>query len=154
EQRKVICFITGVPGAGTTLAGLNVVHNAELHKGALGTFLSGNGPLVRVLSEALARDHCERLRHPIAESRRRVSTFIQNVHRFIDAHFSSSDPPVDRVIVFDEAQRAWNREQSLKKFKRDRSEPEIMLDVMDRHSGWAVLVALIGSGQEINTGEA
>jgi Uncharacterized conserved protein (DUF2075) len=83
-----------------------------------------------------------------------VSTFIQNVHRFIDAHFTSSTPPPDRVVVFDEAQRAWNREQSLRKFKRGHSEPEIMLDIMDRHQGWSVIVALVGSGQEINTGEA
>ena len=154
DERKLICFVTGVPGAGKTLAGLNIVHSRELHEGSLGVFLSGNGPLVKVLSEALARDDCDRSGNSIAESRRRVSTFIQNVHRFIDAHFTSSDPPPDRVVVFDEAQRAWNREQSQRKFKRDRSEPEIMLDIMDRHPGWAVIVALVGSGQEINTGEA
>ena len=154
DQSKLICFVTGVPGAGKTLAGLNIVHNRELHEGSLGVFLSGNGPLVKVLSEALARDHCARTGQSIAESRRKVSTFIQNVHRFIDAHFSSSAPPIDRVVVFDEAQRAWNREQSQRKFQRDRSEPEIMLDIMDRHHGWAVIVALVGSGQEINTGEA
>lgn len=155
RAEKLICFVTGVPGSGKTLAGLNVVHNRDLHEeGSLGVFLSGNGPLVRVLSEALARDQSVRMQLPVSESRRQVSTFIQNVHRFIDAHFATSGPPPDRVIVFDEAQRAWNREQSLRKFKRDRSEPQIMLDVMDRHSGWAVIVALIGGGQEINTGEA
>jgi hypothetical protein len=153
-ERKLICFVTGVPGAGKTLAGLNIVHNRELHEGSLGVFLSGNGPLVKVLCEALARDDCERTAKSIAESRRRVSTFIQNVHRFIDAHFSGSTPPPDRVVVFDEAQRAWNREQSWRKFKRECSEPEIMLDIMDRHDGWAAIVALVGSGQEINTGEA
>src|SRR5205807_2287561 len=152
--RKLICFVTGVPGSGKTLAGLNIVHNRELHEGSLGVFLSGNGPLVNVLSEALARDHSDRTARSIVESRRQVSTFIQNVHRFIDAHFTSSAPPFDRVVIFDEAQRAWNREQSLRKFKRDRSEPGIMLDIMDRHPGWAVIVALVGSGQEINTGEA
>ncbi len=154
EGRKLICFITGVPGSGKTLAGLNIVHGRELHEGPLGVFLSGNGPLVRVLCEALARDHSERTGQPIGESRRRVSTFIQNVHRFIEAHETSSTPPPDRVIVFDEAQRAWNREQSERKFKRNRSEPEIMLDIMDRHERGAVIVALIGDGQEINTGEA
>ncbi|MCU1234881.1 MAG: hypothetical protein JWP63_2848 [Candidatus Solibacter sp.] len=154
ENRKIICFVTGVPGSGKTLAGLNIIHNRELHEGSLGVFLSGNGPLVKVLSEALARDNSQRSGQPIEESRRRVSTFIQNVHRFIDTHFASSLPPVDRVVVFDEAQRAWDREQSKRKFKRDRSEPGIMLDVMDRHDGWAVIVALIGNGQEINTGEA
>jgi DUF2075 family protein/broad-specificity NMP kinase len=154
SSRKTICFVTGVPGAGKTLAGLNIVHNRELHEGSLGVFLSGNGPLVRVLSEALARDDCRRTGRTISESRRRVSTFVQNVHRFIDAHFTGLTAPPDRVVVFDEAQRAWNAEQSRRKFKRDRSEPEIMLDIMDRHAGWAVIVALVGSGQEINTGEA
>lgn len=151
---KTICFVTGVPGAGKTLAGLNVVHNRDLHEGSLGVFLSGNGPLVRVLSEALARDDSQRIGRTIAESRRRVSTFVQNVHRFIDAHFTETQAPPDRVVVFDEAQRAWNAEQSRRKFKRDVSEPRIMLDIMDRHKGWAVIVALVGSGQEINTGEA
>jgi len=154
DERKLICFLTGVPGAGKTLAGLNIVHSRELHEGSLGVFLSGNGPLVKVLSEALARDECDRTATPLSESRRRASTFIQNVHRFIDAHFGKSNPPPDRVVVFDEAQRAWDREQSLRKFKRDRSEPEIMLDIMNRHPGWAAIVALVGSGQEINTGEA
>ncbi len=152
--QKTICFVTGVPGAGKTLAGLNIVHNRELHEGSLGVFLSGNGPLVRVLSEALARDHSDRTKISTAESRRKVKTFIQNVHQFIDAHYRQSDAPHDRVIVFDEAQRAWNAEHSNRKFKRPESEPEIMLEIMSRHSGWAVIVALIGGGQEINTGEA
>lgn len=151
--QKAICFVTGVPGAGKTLAGLNIVHSRELHEGALGVFLSGNGPLVKVLSEALSRDDRSRTGRSISHSRRTVSTFVQNVHRFIDGHFSSSSAPLDRVVVFDEAQRAWNAAQSDRKFKRPVSEPEIMLDIMDRHQGWAVIVALVGGGQEINTGE-
>jgi hypothetical protein len=154
DEHKIICFVTGVPGAGKTLAGMNVIHDRGLHEGTLGAFLSGNGPLVRVLSEALSRDHSERTATPLAESRRRVSTFIQNVHSFIDAHHPSVEAPPDRLIVFDEAQRAWSAEQSNRKFKRNVSEPEIMLEIMSRHQGWAVIVALIGSGQEINTGEA
>ena len=154
SRQKVICFITGVPGSGKTLAGLNIVHSKELHEGSLGVFLSGNGPLVKVLSEALARDHTRRTGKSVEDSRREVSTFIQNVHRFIDTYFESPQAPQDRVIVFDEAQRAWDREQSLRKFRRDRSEPEVILEIMDRHEEWAVIVALIGDGQEINTGEA
>ena len=154
QKQKLICFVTGIPGAGKTLAGLNIVHSRELHEGALGVFLSGNGPLVRVLSEALARDNSSRTKTPISDSRRKVQTFIQNVHRFIDAYYAVASAPQDRVIVFDEAQRAWNSEQSKRKFKRLESEPEIMLKIMDRHLGWAVIVALIGGGQEINTGEA
>ncbi len=152
---KRICFVTGVPGAGKTLAGLNIVHNRELHERDLGVFLSGNTPLVRVLTEALARDAAARLDQSRAESRRRVETFVQNVHRFIDDYHADPDRvPVDQVVVFDEAQRAWDADQSKRKFNRPFSEPEILLEVMNRHKGWAVIVALIGGGQEINRGEA
>lgn len=156
DHAKTICFITGVPGAGKTLAGLNIVHSNQLHnEGHLGVFLSGNGPLVQVLCEALARDNAERTSITIGESRRKVSTFIQNVHNFLDAYFyDESKVPIDNVVLFDEAQRAWNSEQSKRKFNRDYSEPEMMLSIMDRHQDWAVIVALIGGGQEINTGEA
>jgi hypothetical protein len=153
--RKRICFITGVPGAGKTLAGLNIVHNKELHEGDLGVFLSGNVPLVRVLTEALARDAAARLGQPREQARRRVETFIQNVHRFIETYYSDpAQVPVDRVVVFDEAQRAWNAAQAGRKFNRECSEPETLLEIMDRHSDWSVIVALIGGGQEINRGEA
>src|SRR5262249_52478905 len=138
QSRKLICFVTGVPGAGKTLAGLNIVHNHSLHEGELGVFLSGNGPLVRVLTEALARDHQARTQSAAKASRREVSAFIQNVHRFVETYFEQSEKvPVDRVIVFDEAQRAWNAEQSMRKFNRPLSEPEILLGIMDRHTDWS-----------------
>jgi DUF2075 family protein len=153
-DEKVICFVTGVPGAGKTLAGLNVVHNRELHEENLGVFLSGNGPLVKVLSEALARDYAQRESVPRFEARRRVRTFIQNVHHFLDHYFYSEELPADRVVIFDEAQRAWDAAQSQRKFNRPFSEPEMMLQIMNRHDGWAAVIALVGGGQEINRGEA
>lgn len=155
RNQKVICFVTGVPGAGKTLAGLNIVHSKTLHNGDLGVFLSGNGPLVKVLTEALARDHRARNGGALQSSRRRVSTFIQNVHRFIDEYYSKPDAiPPDKVIIFDEAQRAWDKEQSFRKFKRPFSEPELIMRIMDRHPDWSAVVCLVGSGQEINAGEA
>ncbi|HSH04031.1 MAG TPA: DUF2075 domain-containing protein [Anaerolineae bacterium] len=155
NNQKLICFITGVPGAGKTLAGLNIVHNHDLHEDTLGVFLSGNRPLVKVLSEALARDYKNREDIKISEARREVSTFIQGVHHFLDEYFTvPTKIPPDKVVIFDEAQRAWNAEHSNRKFKRNYSEPEMMLSIMDRHPGWAVIVALIGGGQEINNGEA
>jgi hypothetical protein len=155
RNRKRICFVTGVPGAGKTLAGLNIVHNKDLHEKDLGVFLSGNGPLVRVLTEALARDGASRLGQSRSQSRRRVETFVQNVHRFIDVYYGDpSKVPVDKVVVFDEAQRAWDAAQSARKFHRAFSEPEILMEIMDRHFDWSVIVALVGSGQEINRGEA
>lgn len=152
NDEKIICFITGVPGAGKTLAGLNIVHNVENNSGN-GVFLSGNGPLVKVLTEALARDNAKRRNISLTESRREIA-FVKNVHHFLDFYYSNNQVPPDKIVLFDEAQRAWNAEQSKRKFDRDFSEAEMLFSIMNRNSGWAVIVALIGSGQEINTGEA
>lgn len=156
ERLKIICFVTGVPGAGKTLAGLTVVHDPLLRSGdrPAGVFLSGNGPLVRIVSAALARDHQRRTKTPAAESRRRVSAFIQNVHTFLREYAGENTAaPPDKVVVFDEAQRAWDAEKQRKKFQRNVSESAMMLSIMDRHD-WAVIVALVGGGQEIHEGEA
>jgi len=168
EQRhKAICFVTGVPGAGKTLVGLDVATqstNAEDRLHAV--YLSGNGPLVQVLQEALARDRVRReveegRRLGLGEARRQVKSFIQSVHHFRDDGLADPDPPDDHVAIFDEAQRAWNREQTATFMQRKRgqagfdlSEPEFLISCLDRHIDWAVVVCLVGSGQEINTGEA
>ncbi|HWI83492.1 DUF2075 domain-containing protein [Ramlibacter sp.] len=166
QNQKAICFVTGVPGAGKTLIGLNVAtkHTApgELHS----VFLSGNGPLVSVLREALARDHVER-EHQRGKSVRkgealsRVRAFVQNVHHFRDEYLRDPGPPSDHVAVFDEAQRAWNLQQTAMFMQRKKSrpgfaqsEPEFLISCLDRHQDWAVIVCLVGGGQEINTGEA
>jgi hypothetical protein len=155
NSEKVICFVTGVPGAGKTLAGLNVVHNPSLRRDGrpAGVFLSGNGPLVKIVSAAIARDYKRRLQKDGGE--RTVLTFIQNVHAFVnEGSEKPNDPPVERVVVFDEAQRAWNSDQNRKKNGLEISEPETMLSIMERHQGWAVIIALVGGGQEIHSGEA
>jgi hypothetical protein len=152
KKLKVACFVTGVPGAGKTLAGLNVVHNPGLREDgrAPGVFLSGNGPLVKIVSAAIERDFKRRFRE--SGAKRTVGTFIQNVHSFTREGFDKpSAPPAENVVVFDEAQRAWNLEQSRKKTGREKSETEAMLEIMDRHREWAVLLA-VGGGREINTG--
>lgn len=155
RSEKVICFVTGVPGAGKTLAGLNVVHNPALRGTGrpAGVFLSGNRPLVKIVSAAIARDYKVRLRGNGGE--RTVTTFIQDFHVFVREGMEKADiPPVERVVVFDEAQRAWTADQNRKKNGVEVSEPETMLSIMDRHEDWAVVVALIGGGQEIHNGEA
>jgi hypothetical protein len=166
--RKSICFITGVPGAGKTLAGLNIANQRlKSDEDEHAVFLSGNGPLVKVLREALARDAVEHA----AEQRQRLtkktalmraSTFIQNVHHFRDDALTMGErAPTEQVVVFDEAQRAWTSEQTASFMQRKRgvanfamSEPEFLISIMDRHSDWATIICLIGGGQEINTGEA
>ena len=165
DKIKSICFVTGVPGAGKTLAGLNLAN--ERHKFGdeeeHAVFLSGNGPLVDVLREALARNNLENSTERItkSESLQKAKSFIQNINQFRDDSISVDSAPIEKVVVFDEAQRAWNKEKttSFMKMKKgipdfEMSEPEFLISVMDRHSDWAVIICLIGGGQEINTGEA
>lgn len=161
NHKKAICFITGVPGAGKTLAGLNIAntrHKFEENDHAV--FLSGNGPLVEVLQEALARDDSRRNSIPKNKAKTKTKAFIQIVHRFRDSAVQSQDAPIEKVAIFDEAQRAWDMAQ-LSKFMEQKkgvpgyhkSEPESLIEYMDRHEDWATIVCLVGGGQEINTGE-
>ena len=129
-------------------------------------FLSGNGPLVEVLQEALARDEIGRLRKEgdrtrKGEVKQKIKAFIQNVHHFRDAGLRDRLAPSDHVVIFDEAQRAWNREMTSDFMRRkkkqtefDQSEPEVLISHLDRHEDWAVVICLVGGGQEINRGEA
>jgi hypothetical protein len=151
DGTKTICFVTGVPGAGKTLVGLNAVHEREIRDA--GSFLSGNGPLVKIIREALIRDMIERRGITRMDASLTVQTFIQNVHRFADGFHKNDTIPNEHVVVFDEAQRAWDLAES-QRHDRELSEPEMILQIMDRHKDWAVIVALVGGGQEINRGEA
>ena len=165
NNRKAICFVTGVPGAGKTLGGLNIANSRmKAHEDEHAVFLSGNGPLVQVLREALARDeiarakdHGDKITKKVAHQR--ASTFIQNIHHFRDDNLIYERAPVEKVAVFDEAQRAWNEEQTSSFMQNKRgqpgfamSEPEFLLSVMDRHDDWCAVICLVGGGQEINTG--
>ena len=167
KNKKVICFVTGVPGAGKTLVGLKVATtHLDKEKGTASVFLSGNAPLVAVLQEALTRDKVlsEKLKGiKITKStaRESVKAFIQIIHHYRDAYLVDPKPPYDHVAIFDEAQRAWNKEQTINFMKRKKniidfafSEPEYLISCLDRHKDWAVIVCLVGGGQEINTGEA
>lgn len=161
-HRKAICFVTGVPGAGKTLAGLNIAnerHSFSADEHAV--FLSGNGPLVDVLQAALAKDRANRTGITIAEAKKETKAFIQIIHRFRDEALTMNNPPAEKVAIFDEAQRAWNKESLTDFMKRkkgvdafNQSEPEFLIRIMDRHQDWAVIVCLVGGGQEIYNGEA
>jgi hypothetical protein len=167
DKRKIICFVTGVPGAGKTLVGLNVATtNLGNHDGATSIYLSGNAPLVAILQEALARDTVRReklLNRRITKSTAKegVKAFIQIIHHYRDEYLRDPKAPFDHVAIFDEAQRVWNKEQTVKFMAQkkgnpdfDQSEPEYLISCLDRHEDWAVIVCLVGGGQEINTGEA
>jgi DNA polymerase III delta prime subunit len=167
NSEKHIIFVTGVPGAGKTLVGLNVAtKKREEHQQTHAVFLSGNGPLVAVLREALTRDEVQRLK-PLQKKVRKgevgqkVKSFIQNVHHFRDDGLRDAAPPCNRVVIFDEAQRAWDKAMTSsfmarKKNRPDfnQSEPEFLISYLNRHVDWAVVICLVGGGQEINRGEA
>ena len=155
-EQRVICFVTGVPGAGKTLTGLDVIHSPKLRKekSHTGVFLSGNGPLVKIVREALIRSQTERGRLR-RDCEYEVTTFIQNVHQFLRFHLENSKTkPHENVVVFDEAQRAWDSSQMKRKQGVDDSEATLLFGVMERLRKWAVIIALVGGGQEIFLGEA
>jgi len=155
EQTFVICFVTGVPGSGKTLVGLNLAYGIKPGQDHI-AFMSGTGPLVKVLQAALAAEHRARMNVRSDEAMRKAKTLIENVHVFAK-YYAEQNPdraPADHTIIFDEAQRAWDRKQNFRKFARDYSEPEMLLKIMERHPSWAVVIALVGGGQEINDGEA
>ena len=196
--QKSICFVTGVPGAGKTLVGLDVAikqtykeENCAKEDGAV--FLSGNGPLVAVLTEALARDNYNKNKDKgklKTDSRREVSEFIQIIHRYRDNMLAKIKNPVENgiveidpekavklksagygevehVAIFDEAQRSWTHKRIADYLKRGGtygnklkvpnfpfSEAEFLIWSLDQREDWAVIICLVGGGQEINTGEA
>ena len=200
QKKKSICFVTGVPGAGKTLVGLDVAikqtyKNGEHDKENGAVYLSGNGPLVAVLTEALARDNQKKCtakgeRKNLSDSRREVSEFIQIIHRYRDNMLAKIKNPVENgiveidpekaihlehtgygevehVAIFDEAQRSWTHKRIADYLKRGgtygnklkvpnfpMSEAEFLIWSLDQREDWAVIVCLVGGGQEINTGEA
>ena len=163
NSEKAIVFVTGVPGAGKTLVGLNVATRRRTFGEARAVYLSGNGPLVAVLQEALTRDELARVGNTERKGavRQQVKPFIQNVHHFRDEGVRTTNAPYDHVVIFDEAQRAWTQAKTSDFMRRrkklanfDRSEPEFLISYLDRHETWAVVVCLVGGGQEIHTGEA
>ena len=164
NNEKSIILLTGIPGAGKTLAGLNLAcerrmkdKNEEEHA----VFLTGNVPLVSVLSESLAIDASKNNKNKTkSEALREVKSFIQNVHHFRDECLENSSPPTERIVIFDEAQRAYDLDKTKSFMKRNKnkpdfnfSEPEFLISSMDRHTGWTAIVCLVGGGQEINKGE-
>lgn len=162
NRTKAICFVTGVPGSGKTLAGLNIAtRRSDEHRDEHAFFCPA---MVRSLMSYERRLHVIKPRastSPKRAAEREVRSFIQNIHHFRDHYVGNGDIPVEKVVVFDEPQRAWSREQAARFMQRNRgqadfdmSEPEFLISVMDRHRDWCTVVCLIGGGQEINIGEA
>lgn len=156
NNKKSIIFVTGVPGAGKTLIGLNIATKRYVSEDDHAIFLSGNGPLVNVLQETLARDSNQRTGTPKKQAKGNIMSFIQSIKFFRDENIGVQTPPSERIVIFDEAQRSWTEEKLQKKFKQglEMSEPEYLISIMDRWENWAVILCLVGQGQEIHDGEA
>lgn len=134
NQKHIISLVTGVPGAGKTYLGLQYVYDIE-KVGSV--YLSGNGPLVEVLTDAL-----------------KSKNFVRNLHTVINEYRRTGALDFDKnIIVFDEGQRAWDSGQMAAKRKDNRSEPDIMIELCEKRLDWCVLLILVGEGQEIYNGE-
>ncbi|MBQ3366001.1 MAG: DUF2075 domain-containing protein [Acidaminococcaceae bacterium] len=157
NKRKCVCFVTGVPGAGKTLVGLDVVaKNMDKGKKNLSVYLSGNGPLVEVLREALKRS-VKAKKQFNRETEAAINTLIQGSYAFKKDNASHNDATPENILIFDEAQRVWNKEKMTSKHKENPlmavSEPHLLFSIMDRHQDWAVMICLVGLGQDIYDGE-
>jgi hypothetical protein len=157
NKRKCVCFVTGVPGAGKTLVGLDVVaKNMDEGKKNLSVYLSGNGPLVEVLREALKRS-AKAKKQFNRETEAAINTLIQGSYAFKKDNASHNHATPENILIFDEAQRVWNKEKMTSKHKENPlmavSEPHLLFSIMDRHQDWAVMICLVGLGQDIYDGE-
>lgn len=157
NKRKCVCFVTGVPGAGKTLVGLDVVaKNMDEGKKNLSVYLSGNGPLVEFLREALKRS-VKAKKQFNRETEAAINTLIQSSYAFKKDNASHNHATPENILIFDEAQRVWNKEKMTSKHKENPlmavSEPHLLFSIMDRHQDWAVMICLVGLGQDIYDGE-
>lgn len=157
NHKKCVCFVTGVPGAGKTLVGLDVVaKNLDSESDKLSVYLSGNGPLVDVLREALKKS-VKQKKMLNRETEAAINALIQSSFAFKKDNANLSTPTPEHVLIFDEAQRVWNAEKMTRKHNKDPemsiSEPNLLYRIMDRHQEWAVMICLVGLGQDIYDGE-
>lgn len=157
NHKKCVCLVTGVPGAGKTLVGLDVVaKNMDKGQENLSIYLSGNGPLVEVLREALVRSVKKKGQYN-RQTQTAINALIQSSYAFKRDNSSHKRPTAEKILIFDEAQRVWNQQKMAQKHDNDPamsvSEPHLLYEIMDRHQDWAVMICLVGLGQDIYDGE-
>lgn len=156
NNKKCVCFVTGVPGAGKTLVGLDVVaKNLDKDKQNQSVYLSGNGPLVEVLRAAL-KQSAKESKNVSKNTDEAINALIQGSYGFKRDNVMRREPTAEHIMIFDEAQRVWNAEKMKSKHSEEEmsvSEPSLLYKIMDRHQDWAVMVCLVGLGQDIYDGE-
>ena len=157
NKKKCVCFVTGVPGAGKTLVGLDVAsRHLKAENNNLSVYLSGNGPLVDVLREALYRSTKEKKQFN-EKTKEAINHLIESSYGFKNEYASKNEPTPENILIFDEAQRVWNKEKMSRKHNGNPemsvSEPHLLYSIMDRRQDWAVMICLVGLGQDIYDGE-
>ena len=159
NKKKCICFITGVPGAGKTLVGLDIVSKNLSKKNSdySSVYLSGNGPLVEVLRAALIKSTKDDKTYKKNITQQAVEALIQSSYNFKNDNVSRTEPTHEHILIFDEAQRVWDKQKMYTKHNKaeqmNLSEPQLLMNIMDRHNDWAVMICLVGLGQDIYDGE-
>lgn len=138
NSKHVVAFVTGVPGAGKTFLGLKYVYDiCDSYDNVNSVYLSGNGPLVAVLTAAL-----------------HSSVFVKDLHKIVNQYLANGAPDFhDNIVVFDEGQRAWDSAQMSAKRNTNKSEPDVIVELCSKRLDWCVLLVLVGEGQEIHNGE-
>ena len=140
EKKYVLALVNGVPGSGKTLLGIDLAYGVNDPKSNINsTYMSGNGPLVAVLQDALDSD-----------------AFVKNIHVYLDQYTEDGAEDFNyNVCIFDEGQRTWTQQQRKNKKKKrpEMSEASLMIELIDQRLDWCFLLVLFGDGQEINAGE-
>lgn len=139
KKEHVLALVTGVPGAGKTFLGLNFVYDKNEASNNVNTvYLSGNGPLIKVLTDAL-----------------KSRVFVKDLHREMDEFFKIGNREFNKnIVVFDEGQRIWDEERISSRYKiNGKTEADMMIEMVDENTEWSLLIVLVGEGQEINKGE-
>jgi hypothetical protein len=165
DSKKSIIFLTGIPGSGKTLVGLDVAsryQNVEDKEHSV--YVCGTSALIHVIQEALVRDRYSSLKGTDDEEtkqniRKKVEVLFQIILHYRKSVITEDDPSHERIVVFDEAQRMWDQHEADKNIQslglppRGKSEPDLFIEHMDKLDDWAVILCLLGGGQEINKGE-
>ena len=175
KSKKNLIFVTGVPGSGKTLVGLDVASKyQDTDSNERAVYICGTYTLIQIIQEALVRNYVENAekegkKRDSKTGKKITKTFVrkekiealfQFLPKYREEIVTHSPDPEERIVIFDEAQRMWNKEkfdseiqQKLHVEPMGKSETDVLIEHMDKHDGWAVIICLIGGGQEIHEGE-
>lgn len=165
NNHKSLVFLTGIPGSGKTLVGLDVASKFQnIAEDQHSVYVCGTSALIHVIQEALVRDKYHRLKDTPDQKtkeaiRKEVEVLFQVILHYRKSVITENAPAYEKIVVFDEAQRMWDQHEADKNIKllglppKKQSEPDLLIEHMDKSHEWGVILCLLGGGQEINKGE-